>query len=66
MALRDILENISHRYRIGIKADLGSMMEKRMSLTVNNEPLEDVMDILSTLLPVKWSIQEKDLYLERK
>lgn len=66
VALRDILENISHRYRIGIKADLGSMMEKRMSLTVNNEPLEDVMDILSTLLPVKWSIQEKDLYLERK
>ena len=29
-------------------------------------PLEDVMDILGALLPVDWSIREKDLYLERK
>ena len=36
------------------------------SLTIKDEPLEDVMDILGALLPVDWSIREKDLYLERK
>ena len=66
VALRDILETISHRYRIGIKANLGSLADKRMSLTIKDEPLEDVMDILGALLPVDWSIREKDLYLERK
>ncbi|MGM9768510.1 MAG: FecR family protein [Candidatus Cryptobacteroides sp.] len=65
VALRDILETLSHRYRIGIKSNLGSLADKRMSLTVKDESLENVMDILSTLLPIKWSIREKDLYLER-
>ena len=64
--LRDILENLSHKYQIEISLNVGSLADKHMSMTVRDESVEDVLDILTTLLPVRWRYQGAEIIIENK
>lgn len=62
----DILDNIEHRYRVNVMALTSVSMDKRLSLTIIHEPLETIMDIISTLLPIRYEIHNDNLIIRDK
>ena len=62
----DILQNIEHRYRVNIKSLTSVSMDKRLSITIIHEPLETIMDVMSTLLPIKCEIHDDNLIIRDK
>lgn len=62
----DILANIEHRYRVEIRPLTSVSMDKRLSLTIIHEPLETIMDVMSTLLPIKYEIHDDSLIIRDK
>ncbi len=64
--LKDILENLSHKYQLTIRHNIGTLAEKRMSMTIRDETVEDFLDILATLLPVRWRYQGPEIIIENK
>ena len=64
--LGDILEGLSHKYQIKMTCVEPGLSDKRMSLTVKDESIGDIMEILSTLLPVKWERQGKTIIIDSK
>lgn len=64
--LGDILESLSHKYQVKIRSNVGSLDDIRMSLTVRNESVEEVLEILSTLLPVRWEQHGKTITIYNK
>ena len=64
--LGDILEGLSHKYQIRMNCVEPGLKNKRMSLTVKDESIEDIMEILSTLLPIRWERQGKTIIIDSK
>jgi len=64
--LGDILEGLSHKYQIKMTCVEPGLRDKRMSLTVKDESIGDIMEILSTLLPVRWERQGKTIIIDSK
>ena len=64
--LGDILEGLSHKYQIRITCVEPSLSDKRMSLTVKDESIGDIMEILSTLLPIRWERQGNKIIIDSK
>ena len=62
----DILESLSHKYQIRIICNVTDLKDKRMSLTVTNESIEDIMDVVSTLLPVRWERHGMTIIIDNK
>lgn len=62
----DILANISHRYNVEVKPLTSVSMDKRLSLTIIHEPLETIMDVMSTLLPIRYEIHGNSLIIRDK
>ena len=61
--LGDILANIEHRYRVQVKPLTSVSMDKRLSITIIHEPLEVIMDVISTLLPIRYEIHDDSLII---
>lgn len=64
--LGDILESLSHKYQIKVESNVGYLNDKRMSLTVKDESVEEVLEVLSSLLPVRWERQGKTIIIDNK
>lgn len=64
--LGDILENLEHRYRVKIYTHTSVSMDKGLSLTITHEPLETIMNIIATLLPIKYEIYNDVLIIRDK
>lgn len=64
--LKDILENLSHKYQIKLNCDIGRLSEKRMSMTIRDESIEDFLDVLTTLLPVQWKRTGNEINIGNK
>ena len=64
--LCDILEGLSHKFQIKITCVEPSLMDKRMSLTVKDESIGDILEILSSLLPIRWERQGKTIIIDSK
>ena len=64
--LCDILESLSHKYQTRITCNATDLKDKRMSLTVRDESLEDIMEVVSTLLPVRWERQGMTIIIDNK
>lgn len=62
----DILSNIEHRYNVEIRPLTSVSMDKRLSLTIIHEPLETIMDVMSTLLPIRYEIHGNSLIIRDK
>lgn len=54
--LADILSNISRRFNVEIKPMTSVSMDKRMSLTITGESLDVTMDLIASLLPIRYEI----------
>lgn len=64
--LKDILENLSHKYQTEISLNVGNLADKHMSMTIRDESVEDILDILTTLLPIRWRYQGEEIIIENK
>ena len=64
--LKDILENLSHKYQTEISLNVGNLADKHMSMTIRDESVEDILDILTTLLPIRWGYQGAEIIIENK
>lgn len=64
--LKDILENLSHKYQTEISLNVGNLADKHMSMTIRDESVEDILDILTTLLPIRWRYQGTEIIIENK
>ncbi len=64
--LKDILENLSHRCHIKIECRSNKLAQKRMSLTVRDEPINEILDVLSILLPAEWALQGDQIIIDNK
>lgn len=64
--LKDILENLSHKYQTEISLNVGNLADKHMSMTIRDESVEDILDILTTLLPIRWRYQSAEIIIENK
>lgn len=64
--LKDILENLSHKYQTEISLNVGNLSDKHMSMTIRDESVEDILDILTTLLPIRWRYQGAEIIIENK
>lgn len=64
--LKDILENLSHKYQTEIFLNVGNLADKHMSMTIRDESVEDILDILTTLLPIRWRYQGAEIIIENK
>lgn len=62
----DILSNIEHRYNVEIRPLTSVSMDTRLSLTIIHEPLETIMDVMSTLLPIRYEIHGNSLIIRDK
>ena len=62
----DILANIEHRYRVHVKTLTSVSMDKRLSMTIIHEPVEVIMDVMSTLLPIRYEIHNDSLIIRDK
>ena len=54
--LRDIITNLERRYNIEISLSANISPEKRLSLVVYHEPLEDLMEVMSSLMSIRYRI----------
>lgn len=64
--LKDVLENLSHKYQTEISLNVGNLADKHMSMTIRDESVEDILDILTTLLPIRWRYQGAEIIIENK
>lgn len=55
--LRDIITNLERRYNIEIALSSSISPEKRLSLVVYHEPLENVMEVISSLISIRYRIE---------
>ena len=62
----DILTNIEYRYRVNTKLLTSVSLDKRLSITIIHEPLETIMDVISTLLPIRYEIHGDSLIIRDK
>lgn len=61
MMIQDVLSNLSHKYQIPFVLKARNLERKRMSLTVRDESPEEILDVLSFLLPIRWEkVQGQD------
>lgn len=54
MMIHDVLSNLSHKYQMPFILRARNLERKRMSLTVRDESPEEILDVLSFLLPIRW------------
>lgn len=64
--LQDILDNLSHKYQTPFYLKARNLAGKRMSLTVRDESLEEILDVLSFLLPIKWEMRDNQIIITNK
>lgn len=64
--LQDIVDNLSHKYQMPFYLKARNLAGKRMSLTVREESLEEILDVLTYLLPIKWERQDNQIIIANK
>lgn len=59
--LENILSNISDRYRVDVEFRSETCpLTSRMSMTIKQEPVEKVLDVLCALFPIRYEIHPDD------
>lgn len=61
--LEDILTNIEHRYGVNLRYESSVSLEKRVSMTILGEPLPAILDMLSSLLPIRCELHTDELVI---
>lgn len=63
---QDILSTLSHKYLMTFDLKARNLEGKRMSLTVRDESPEEILDVLSFLLPIRWEMQDNRITIRNK
>lgn len=64
--LADIVTNLERRYNVEIVVSPGISLTKRLSFVVYREPLEDIMEVMSSLMPVRFEIMDNIVVLSAR
>ena len=64
--LKDIITNLERRYNIEISLSTHISPEKRISLVICHEPLEDIMEVMSSLMSVQYRIDGNHVLIMRR
>jgi ferric-dicitrate binding protein FerR (iron transport regulator) len=65
-ALKDLVINLERRYNIEISLSSNISPEKRLSLVICHEPLEDIMEVISSLMSTNYHIDGNRVLITRK
>ncbi len=63
--LTDIITNLERRYNIDIYLSSSIPSDKRLSMVVAQEPLEDIMEVLSLLLSTRYTIDGDKVWITK-
>lgn len=61
--LGDIVTNLERRYNVEISLSGRTPVDKRLSLVVCREPLEDIMEVMSSLIPIDYRIVDRQVFI---
>ena len=64
--LADIITNLERRYNVEIALSSHIRVDKRLSLVVYHEPLEDILDVMATLIPIRYRIDGNQVLITKK
>ncbi|WP_295935419.1 FecR domain-containing protein [uncultured Alistipes sp.] len=64
--LRDIITNLERRYNIEISLSPQIQVDRRLSMVVYHEPLEDIMEVMSSLISIRYRIEGNHVLITRK
>lgn len=64
--LKDIITNLERRYNVEISLSTHISPEKRISLVICHEPLEDILEIISSLISIQYRIDGNHVLITRK
>ena len=66
MPLTDIIVNLERKYHVEIVLSPSLPANKRLSLVVQHEPLEDIMEVISRLMPVRCQIDGDRVFVTNR
>ena len=66
MPLTDIMVNLERKYHVEIVLSPSLPANKRLSLVVQHEPLEDIMEVISRLMPVRCQIDGDRVFVTNR
>ena len=66
MPLTDIMVNLERKYHVEIVLSSSLPANKRLSLVVQHEPLEDIMEVISRLMPVRCQIDGDRVFVTNR
>ena len=64
--LADIVTNLERRYNVEISVSTHLPVRKRLSMVVCHESLEDIMEVMATLVPIRYSIDGNHVLITSK
>ncbi len=64
--LSDIITNLERRYNIDIRLSSDIPSDKRLSMVICQEPLEDIMEVLSMLLSTRYKIDGDKVWITKQ
>lgn len=64
--LADIVTNLERRYNVEISVSTHLPVGKRLSLVVCHEPLDDIMEVMATLIPIRYRIDGNHVLITSK
>ncbi|MCM1504388.1 MAG: DUF4974 domain-containing protein [Muribaculum sp.] len=64
--LKDVLINLERKYSVEIDIDSKINLDTRLSITLCNEPLDDLMNVMATLMPLRYTISGNFIYISAR
>lgn len=64
--LKDIMINLERKYHVEIVLSSSLQADKRLSLVVQHEPLEDIMEVISKLMPIRYQIDDDRVFVTNR
>ncbi len=64
--LRDVLINLERKYSVEIDVDSKVNLDTRLSITLCNEPLDDLMNVMATLMPLRYTISGNFIHISAR
>lgn len=64
--LADIIINLERKYHVEIALSPYLSADKRLSLVVQHEPLEDIMEVIATLMPIRYQIDGSRVFVTNR
>lgn len=61
--LADIVTNLERRYNVDIALSARVPLDKRLSMVVCREPLEDILEVMSSLIAIDYRVDDNQIFI---